>query len=121
MKQTSELDELAKNFVLPYRSGVYLTKSEIIVLANVSDGSLRVNERSRMLADVLKSPNSPKDLAALVGRLGAFCDMHLEWMDAVASTWPALAETLGQSRARAVHTRQTLASLQEEMLWEDED
>ena len=121
MKQTSELDELAKNFVIPQRSGVYLAKSEIIVLANLSDGSLRVNERSRMLADVLKSPSSPRDLSALVGRLGAFCAMHVDWMEAVVSTWPALAGPLENARARAIHTQQTLADLQEEILWEESE
>ena len=58
-------DELARELVVPAQSGIYIAKSEIIVLANLIEGSLRVNERSRMLADVLKSPDNLVDLARL--------------------------------------------------------
>jgi len=114
-------DELAAFLVVPEQSGIYLAKSEIIVLANLSEGSLRVNERGRMLADVLKSPDNLTDLAALVGRLADLCQLHLDHIDAMAETWPATAAISAPRRVKAVGTLERLQDLQEELLEDAED
>jgi len=89
MLQDGPLDELAARFVLPAKSGVYLTRNELVALARVSEASLRINERKRMLADVLKSPQSPAELIALLRRLIDFCRLHLEEYESVGREFPA--------------------------------
>lgn len=114
-------DDLARQLVVPSKSGIYLAKSEIIVLANLSEGSLRVNERSRMLADVLKSPDNLVDLAALIGRLIAFTQMHLDRADALMEAFPAMSGPTAARRAKAAKTLEMLEDLREELLDEAED
>jgi hypothetical protein len=109
------LDELAARLVIPARSGVYLTKSELIVLARLSEGSLRVSERRRMLADVLKSPDSPAGLAALIARLADFCRAHVERYDELAATWPRLAAHVAPWRAQAERTLASLVEIEREL------
>lgn len=114
-------DELARDLVVPAKSGIYLAKSEIIVLANLVEGSLRVNERSRMLADVLKSPDNLVDLAKLIGRLIDLCIVHIEHNDAMVETWPAMAEALATQHKNAKRTLERLEDLRQELLDDAED
>lgn len=109
------LDALAARFVLPAKSGVYVTKNELIVLARLADGSLRVNERRRMLADVLKSPQSPAELSALLERLIALCELHLAEWSALVGAYPK-AQPFAQpwqekARATVASLRDTQAEL----------
>lgn len=104
------LDALAARLVLPAKSGVYLTKNELIVLARVAEGSLRINERRRMLADVLKSPQTPAELEALLERLVAFSQLHL-------AAWDELVASYSRAEAFAAPWREkvnaTISSLRE--------
>lgn len=84
------LDALAARLVVPNKAGVYITKSEMVVLARLAEGSLRVNERKRMLADVLKSPDNLEDLEKLVARLVHFCEGHIRRYDELAEAFPAM-------------------------------
>lgn len=80
------LEALAARLVVPARSGLYLTRSDLIVLARLSEGSLRVSDRKRMLLDVLRSPQDVRELGALVNRLADLCHHHLRgWADLVAA------------------------------------
>lgn len=101
------LEAIAAHCVLPAKSGVYLTKNELVILARVSEASLRINERRRMLADVLKSPQTPAELQALNSRLIDFCRMHLEAYEAQADLYPRSRALLlpWVERARATITR----------------
>lgn len=101
------LDALAAHCVVPAKSGVYLTKNELVILARISEASLRINERRRMLADVLKSPQTPAELQALNSRLIDFCRMHLEEYGAQADLYPKSRTLLlpWMERARATITR----------------
>lgn len=101
------LDALAAHCVVPAKSGVYLTKNELVILARISEASLRINERRRMLADVLKSPQTPAELQALNSRLIDFCRMHLEEYEAQADLYPKSRTLLlpWMERARATITR----------------
>lgn len=109
------LDALAARFVLPAKSGVYLTKNELITLARVVEGSLRVNERRRMLADVLKSPQNPAELRALVARLVAFCELHLAAWDELTATYPLLATPAKPWQEKTQATIRALKELDEEL------
>lgn len=104
------LDAIAARFVLPAKSGVYVTKNELIVLARLADGSLRVNERRRMLADVLKSPQTPAELRALLDRLIALCELHLAEWDSLVGAYPKAAPYVASWQQKA---RATIASLQD--------
>jgi hypothetical protein len=115
------LDDLARHLVVPAKSGIYLAKSEIIVLANLAEGSLRVNERARMLADVLKSPDNLVDLAALIQRLIDFTQLHIDRADAMVEAWPAMAGPTADRRAKATKTREMLEDMHQELLDEAED
>lgn len=109
------LDALAARLVLPAKSGVYLTKNELIVLARVAEGSLRVNERRRMLADVLKSPQNPAELAALLERLVAFCQLHLAAWDELVATYPRAEAFAAPWREKVNATITSLRELGEEL------
>jgi hypothetical protein len=84
------LEALAGRLVIPARSGVYLTKNELVQLARAAEGSLRVNERKRMLVDVLKSPQSPSEFRSLLARLTAFCQAQLDEHQALAREYPLM-------------------------------
>lgn len=116
MIEEGPLDELASTFVVPSKSGVYLTKNEMIVLARISEGSLRISDRKRMLADVLKSPDSPEALARLVGLLVDFCRAHVERYDELSASYPSLAPHIADPRARAMRTIEQLEGLRSEIL-----
>lgn len=109
------LDALAARFVLPAKSGVYVTKNELIALARVSDGSLRINERRRMLADVLKSPQNPAELKTLLGRLIGLCELHLRHWEELSANFPLAARFAAPWQEKARATIQSLEEVTEEL------
>lgn len=109
------LDALAASFAVVAKSGVYLTKNELVVLARVSEASLRINERKRMLADVLKSAQTPGELGALNSRLIDFCRMHLEEYEAQAGLYPKSRALLLPWVERARATIARLEGINEEL------
>lgn len=109
------LEALAARFVIPARSGVYLTKNELLLLARAADASLRINERKRMLVDVLKSPQSPEAFRGLLGRLSAFCQQHLDEHLALAREYPVMEPLCAPWVARARATIEALAKVEEEV------
>jgi hypothetical protein len=109
------LEELAAWFVLPSKSGVYLTRNELLALARAADGSLRVSERRRMLADVLKSPQSPQELDALLKRLIEFCRQQREEYQALAVAFPVARPLLQQWLDRVAASVQRLEEVCEEL------
>lgn len=109
------LDAIAARFVLPAKSGVYVTKNELIVLARLADGSLRVNERRRMLADVLKSPQTPAELRALLDRLIALCELHLAEWDVLVGAYPTAAPFAAGWQRQARATIESLKDTQAEL------
>ncbi len=116
MIQDGPLDALAASLVKPAKCGIYLSKSEVIVLANISEGSLRVNERKRMLADVLKSPDNVTDLAKLVQLLIDFSEAHVQRYDELQENFPSLSESLAPWRKSALKTIEHLVEVKEEIL-----
>ncbi len=118
MIQDGPLDQLARQLVIPASAGIYLAKSEMIVLAHLSEGSLRVNERRRMLADVLKSPDNLVDLGRLIQRLRDFSQAHIDRYDELTDSFPSLGPILASWRDKASKTIELLAEVQEEL--EDE-
>jgi hypothetical protein len=115
MNVQGPLDELAVFYCTPEKSGVYLTKSEIIALARAVDGSLRVNERPWMLADLLKSSASPAALAGTVDRLRVFAERSLADYERLAAAEPTAADALAPWRAKASATIARLSALAEEL------
>lgn len=119
MEPPGLLDDLAAQLVRPAKSGVYLTKNEIIALARLSDASLRVNERRRMLADVLRSADSAEGLSALFERIIAFCRGSLEAYAALAEQYPSAAPALRGFQESAARTIDRLSAAQAEIALED--
>ena len=115
MLPTGPLEELATRFVLPAKSGVYLTRNELIVLARVSDASLRINERKRMLADVLKSAQSPAELTTLLRRLIDFCQLHVEAFEDLGRQFPCAAPLAAPWITAARDTMRRLEDVCEEL------
>lgn len=109
------LDGLAERLAIPARCGVYITKSEMVVLARLTDGSLRVNERRRMLADVLKSPDSLVDLSRTLDRLLTLCEAHIERYDDLRDAFPSLEAQLRPWRSRCERTVIGLREVQDEL------
>ena len=109
------LDDLAARLVVPDKSGIYIAKSEMIVLANLVQGSLRVNERRRMLADVLKSPDSLAGLSALLDHLIDLARLHLERYRALAEAFPSLGPALTPWQVKAQATITRLEEVKEEL------
>jgi hypothetical protein len=110
MKVQGPLDELAVFYCTPAKSGVYVTKSELIALARASDASLRVSERAWMLADILKSSATPAALADQVDRLRAFAERSLADHERIVATSPAAGRAMAPwiERARATIERLTV-------------
>jgi hypothetical protein len=104
------LEDLAARFVLPAKSGVFLSKGEIIALARVSDASLRINERKRMLVDVLKSAQTPAAMCELLERLKAFCQVQVAEHEALVASYPVMRSLCAPWVERA---RATITSLDE--------
>jgi len=116
MQQPSGLlDDLAAQLARPAQSGVYLTKNEIIVLARLSDASLRINERPRMLADVLKSADGAEALAALFDRLATFCQASLDAYAELSREYPSCAPALRGFQENAARTVQFLSAARAEV------
>jgi hypothetical protein len=116
MIQDGPLDDLAASLVHPEATGIYLTKSEMIVLANLTEGSLRINERRRMLADVLKSPDSLEGLSALVDRIADLCQVHIDRYRELAETYPSLTESMAPWQRKAQATLDRLRGVQAELV-----
>ncbi|MFO0594063.1 MAG: hypothetical protein U0228_02130 [Myxococcaceae bacterium] len=109
------LEALAARFVIPHKSGVYLSRNELIALARASDASLRVNERRRMLVDVLKSPQTPAQFRELLERLQAFCRARIEEHEDLAKNYPVMAGLSKEWVDRARATIQALSDAAEEI------
>jgi hypothetical protein len=86
-------EALAKQLVTPAKSGICLTRNELIVLARLSEASLRINERPRMLVDVLRSAQTAEDLVAILTRLIDFTHQRLAEYEAFAIEYPSSAPT----------------------------
>jgi hypothetical protein len=115
MRPEGPLDALAEMLAAPARSGVYLTRNELLILARLSEASLRVGERRRMLADVLKSAGSTEDLAGTLDRLRAFCAESLVAYEGLAAAAPASAAVLAPWIERARGTISKLETLAAEV------
>lgn len=109
------LDALAALLASPARSGAYITRAELINLARLVDGSLRVGERRRMLADVLKSAGSAEALTALVERLKDFWRASAAEYEEVAASSPAGARAMAPWIDRARTTLRRLDEVIEEL------
>lgn len=91
MATPGPIEELVATFMTPAKSGVYLAKHELLLLARATEASLRINERKRMLADVLRSAQTQDELAGMLARLGAFCSERIAEYEALAQAYPATA------------------------------
>ncbi len=109
------LDELAKWLATPAKSGIYLSRSDLVVLARLSEGSFRFSERHRMLADVLRSSQSLEELSQVLERLLAFCRLHRDAYSALAETYPRSAPIFRPWLTRLEKTTQRLLDVQAEL------
>lgn len=107
--------ELASRIVTPARSGVYLTRNEIVLLARLEDGSVRLGERRRMLEDVFHSARGAEELGAVVARLIAFVQDSLANYRRLAADFPAAEVLLAPWIARATATERRLTELAEDL------
>lgn len=94
METTSALEELATRLMTPAKSGFYMTKNELIVLARLSDASLRVNERKQMLMDIFKSMQSEEEFIALLERIEAFARRRKEQFEELGRDFPQSSEVM---------------------------
>jgi hypothetical protein len=111
----SPFEELAARFVAPAKSGVYLARNEIVVLARLEDGSVRLGERKRMLVDVLNSAAGPQELRAVLGRLLAFVRDSLGHYRALSERYDGAAPLFAEWIARAEATERHLVELCEDL------
>lgn len=115
MNVQGPLDELAVFLSTPAKSGIVLTKGELIALARVTDTSLRVNERAWMLADVLTSSADGPALARQLDRLRAFAERSARGYREVVAVHPASAGAMAPWIARAEATADKLAGIAAEV------
>lgn len=103
-------DALAERLMAPARSGACMTKNELVVLARLTDASLRISERKRMLVDVLRSARDAAELEAVISRLAAFWRDSLAHYETLVADFPTSAPLLQPWSDKA---RETLRSLDE--------
>lgn len=106
MSTSSAFDDLAAKLMTPAKSGAYLTRNELLVLARLTEGSFRFNERKRMLVDILKSAQDADGLWNMLERLREFWKAQLGRYDELAQAFPASAPHFApwQQKARATLT-----------------
>jgi plasmid replication initiation protein len=90
-RDAGPFEALARTFMTPAKSGVYLTRNELLVLARLTEASVRINERPRMLVDILRSAQTADELIAMVERLADFTRAQLAQYEALASEYPSTA------------------------------
>lgn len=112
---TSAFDELAARLAAPAKSGAYLTRNELLVLARLTEGSLRYNERKRMLADLFKSAADAQGLLVLLERLAGFWTSQLARYEELAAEFPASAPFFAEWQAKARATLASLAKIRDEI------
>lgn len=115
MKVEGPLDELAVFLCAPARSGIYLTRGELVALARATGTSLRVGERAWMLADVLKATGSAAGLQGALRRLRAFAEAQVAAYRSLVAASPAAAPALSPWIARAEATVAKLAQVEAEV------
>ncbi len=108
-------DELAARLMTPAKSGAYFTKNEVIVLARLTDASVRIGDRKRMLVDVLRSARSGEELRAVLDRLSSFWKDSLGQYRALSAEFPASAPLFAPWVERANTTLRTLDELAEDL------
>lgn len=116
----SALDELAAKLVIPAKAGVYLTKNELISLARAAEGSLRINERRRMLADVLKSAQSGPELRGLLSLLIERCRAERAKYDELVAAYPVMRAHAAEWTARIAKTITFLEETSEEIAFAED-
>lgn len=109
------MEQLANLLMTPEKSGVYLTRQELLGLARVSQASLRFNERKRMMLDIFRSTQDGAELVALLERLVDFCTVSLEQYRALVETYPMAAAQLQPWMDRATRTVELLLQTQQEV------
>lgn len=92
-RDAGPFEALARAFMTPAKSGVYLTRNELLVLARLTEASVRINERPRMLVDILRSAQTADELISMVDRLADFTRAQLGQYEALASEYPSTALT----------------------------
>ncbi len=115
MSNAGPMEQLAATFMVPARSGVYLTRNELLVLARISEASLRFNERKRMMVDILRSAQDADQLVALLERLVEFCVASLAEYQALAAAFPQSAPQLQVWMDKTNATITMLKETQEEI------
>ncbi|MBI4819428.1 MAG: hypothetical protein HY791_24365 [Deltaproteobacteria bacterium] len=111
----SLLDELARHLAIPAKSGIYITKNELMSLARASEASLRVNERPRMLADVLKSAQSPEELSRILDRVIGLCRLQVSHLTELTTLAPTAAPCFEPWQQRVRKTIERLEAIKEEL------
>lgn len=91
--QPGPFEALSETLMTPAKSGVYLAKNELLLLARTSEASLRFNERKRMLVDIFRSAQTGDELVAMMDRLIAFTKESLARYEELATEYPASAAT----------------------------
>lgn len=115
MSTSSAFDDLAAKLMTPAKSGAYLTRNELLVLARLTEGSFRFNERKRMLVDIFKSAQDADGLLALLGRLTAFWQDQLGRYEELAQAFPASAPFFAEWQTKARATLKTLERVRDEV------
>lgn len=90
-RDAGPFEALARAFMTPAKSGVYLTRNELLVLARLTEASVRINERPRMLVDILRSAQTADELIAMVERLADFTRAQLAQYEALVHEYPSSA------------------------------
>jgi hypothetical protein len=112
---SSAFDDLAAKLAAPAKSGAYLTRNELLVLARLTEGSLRFNERKRMLVDLFKSAQDADGLVRLLDRLAEFWRAQLERYDELARAFPTSAPFFADWQVKAKATLGTLEQVRAEV------
>ncbi|MEF3192378.1 MAG: hypothetical protein K6347_07535 [Campylobacterales bacterium] len=116
METQTALEELAKTLMTPAKSGFYMTKNELIILARLSEASLRVNERARMLTDIFRSIQSEEEFVGLLERIKLFAAKKEAQYEEIVKEYPRVAPIMEEYLRKVRAMKESIDEVKREVM-----
>ena len=100
--ENSLIENITELALSPHKSGAYLSKPEISILALVCGFSIILQERKRMIEDLFKAIKSKEELINVVSALIAFYDSKKNDYELIFDNFPATKLALDENYGKCI-------------------